>query len=579
MGELTEFLKTQNVEADGYIQPLPSSLPKNTQYSFSDFNKVSNQNLKEIDFEGDTNLASLENVRNDLRAQQQSSGSKFINSIGQGLGTFGTALASTVTSLASGAIALGAEAVDATLLEGDQVSGMDIFLNNPVTKSINDFDKYLKEEVVPTYYTKEQQESLFSASFGTDALNGLGFLASNVIPMGFVSKSFGGLAKMARVAKANPTKFASLIDKAVDVGELGLKESQILSNTAKYLDKAGPVTGALVGRLGESSMEAYGAYENILTNGGTEEQAKQARNNVFLGNMALAASDLAQFTRWFKGDDIYSRIVQQGGKNVVKTETKKELLGSFVKESLQEAGEEGFQFLLSKGAENSAMKGKGFLEGMSEASGDLFTTVEGQRSMLLGALLGGGMGTGMKIKGAKDVQKQLESAATELNQVGAINDKYIETPDGQKILNPEFTKTATRFMMYEDMKSRAVKAEDQQAYDLAEKMQFAEIVAAKTRTGQYEDYIDELKELAHQNNIYVPYKYRKDEIIDLVNEFLERRKSRKSRLSRRKSRKSRGSRTTKSPTRISFLRSLLFTTTIGVRILLLLLSIQCIWTR
>ena len=462
------------------------------------------------------------NQWNDERANRQSATEKTIRNFGQGLGTFGTALASTVTAL--GGVGVGAIGQGIDLATGkDNTDFMDTVLNNPVMKSIAGFDEYIKNDLIPVYYTKEQQESLFSAARTTDFFNGLGFLASNVIPMGFVTSRFGGLSKMARVAKADPVRFAKLIDKAVDAGELGLKESQILSGTAKYLDKVGSVMGSLVGRVGESAMEAYGAQESIkenlyaerekakyelenygetdnpelanLSDADIEQRAKDNRDKVFGGNMLLTASDLLQGTRWLKGDNIYSRIAQQGGKNVVKAETKKELIGSFVKESLQEAGEEGFQFLLSKGAENSAKKGRGFLAGISEATGDLFTTVEGQSSMLLGALLGGGVGTGFKIKNAKDVQKQLESAATELNQVGAINDKYIETPDGQKILNPEFTKTATRFMMYEDMKQRAVEAGDQQAYDLAEKMQFAEIVAAKTRTGQYEDYIDELKEL------------------------------------------------------------------------------------
>ena len=295
---------------------------------------------------------------NDERAQAQSGFAKFGNSIGQGLGTFGTALASTVATIGS----LPFAAVEG-VSEGSFQAGMDTLLDNPVMKGISDFDKYLKEEIVPTYYTKEQQESLFSASFGTDALNGLGFLASNVIPMGFVSKAFGGLSKMARVAKADPVRFAKLIDKAVDAGELGLKESQILSGTAKYLDKVGSVMGSLVGRVGESAMEAYGTQESIkeslyaerekakyelenygetdnpelanLSDADIEQRAKDNRDKVFEGNMLLAASDLLQGTRWLKGDNIYSRIVQQGGKNIVKAETKKELIGSFVKESLQ----------------------------------------------------------------------------------------------------------------------------------------------------------------------------------------------------------------------------------------------------
>ena len=75
-----------------------------------------------------------------------------------------------------------------------------------------------------------------------------------------------------------------------------------------------------------------------------------------------------------------------------------------MKESLQEAGEEGFQFLVQKGAERGAMKGTSFIGEALNAGGELFSTIEGQKSMLLGAVLGGAT----VALGLPDVKKTIE---------------------------------------------------------------------------------------------------------------------------------------------------------------------------
>jgi hypothetical protein len=54
--------------------------------------------------------------------------------------------------------------------------------------------------------------------------------------------------------------------------------------------------------------------------------------------------------------------------------------------------------------------------------------------------------------------------------------------------------------------------------------------------------IDELKDIAKENNIYIPYNFRKDDMIDLINEFFQRRTRRKSRRTSRQSKRSRHSR-------------------------------------
>lgn len=449
----------------------------------------------------------------DERAENQSGFAKFGNSVGQGLGTFTTALASTVTTLGSLPFAIGEG-----IMEGSAQKGMDVLINNPIMQGINEFDKYLKEDLLPTYYTKEQQESLFNASKGTDLLNGLGFLASNVIPNAAVVKLFGNFSKMANAAKAG--KLVGVLDKAVDAGQITNAEKMILGGVGKYFEKAPAMIGATVGRIGESAMEAYGTYEQvkqsleaesklaqqeleiygttdkrILTPEQIEAEAKKQRDNVFGGNMTLSFSDMLQFTRWFKGDNIADRFIKDGLKTTVRQLGKGDLIKSLIKESTQEAAEEGYQFLLSKGAEKSA-KGKSFIEGVSEASGELFTTIEGQKSMLLGAILGGGVGTALNVRNEKELKPELEKLAANLTLTGNTTDRYIITPEGKRIINPELSKIATNFMFYEQQKQKAIEEGNQQAYDLAEKMQFSDLVAAKQDAGQLEDFISELKEMA-----------------------------------------------------------------------------------
>jgi hypothetical protein len=437
-----------------------------------------------------------EEIWNDKRAKSQSGFEKVLNSTGQMVGTFGTAMASTAATLVGGAVGLAAETADLAL-EGDQFNGMDIALNNPIMKGISDFDKYLKEDILPTYYTKEQQNSLLSAATGTDLLNGIGFMASAMLPSGFINGAFGGLAKMASVAKAG--KLEPILDAAIKAGKITDIERGIISATARHLDKVGPITGALVGRIGESAMEANGVYENLIANGASEEEAKDLRNKDFMGNMALAVSDVAQYTRWFRGGGLGERLVKDGLKTVVKERGKGALLKDLLFEAGQEAGEEGYQFLLQKGAENSA-KGKSYLEGISEASGDLFGTIEGQKSMLLGAILGGGMSSIANVKDAKENKIKLQAMANNLTANADTTQRYITDPEtGKKIVNPELTKIATQFAFYEQLKDQALAEGDKDAYDVLEKTQFADLVAAKLESGQYDDFIDELKNMGESS--------------------------------------------------------------------------------
>tara|TARA_R110000868_G_scaffold147371_2_gene368890 strand:+ start:1237 stop:6150 length:4914 start_codon:yes stop_codon:yes gene_type:complete len=520
---LSSVIKKEDVLIPTDKQTLASKKKYEGMYEQPQFDAYSNTygdtGLKEIDYEADITASRNEGIRNDLRAVQQSGTEKVLNSVGQGVGTFGTALASGVGALISGVAAVGAE-----VATGGEAKGMDIFLNNPFMKGIDDLDKYIKNDLVPTYYTKDQQDRIFSASTGTDLLNGIGFMASAFVPNAAIGKLFGSWSKMAAVAKAG--KLGPILEAAEAAGKVTNLERKMLSAVATHLDKAAPIVGGVVGRIGESSMEAYQTYTQIkesliaerdqarqemqldgettnssalLTDEEIENRATTGRNNVFGGNMALAVSDIAQYSRWFRGGGLGERLAKDGLKTVVKNRTKGEIIGELLKESAQEAGEEGFQFLLSKGAEKSA-KGKSFIEGIEEASGDLFTTVEGQKSMLLGAILGGGMSSLAAAKNSKETKKQLNAMAAELTSTGDTSQRYITDPNtGKKIVNPELVKIATTFAFYEQQKEKALAQGDQDAYDIAEKMQFSHLVDSKIKAGQFDEFVDDLQNMGNSN--------------------------------------------------------------------------------
>jgi hypothetical protein len=464
----------------------------------------------------------------DKRAQRQSSGAKFASTIGQGVGTFATALASTAATLGGAGVGLIAEGVDALYQPGtSNVSGMDIMLNNPISKGIDSFDKYLKEDLLPVYYTKEQQGKIFSASTATDAVNGIGFLLSAIIPGQAITKALGGISKIGMMAKLGTLE--STAAKAVSQGILKGEEAAKALGLGKVLNKLPAVTGAVIGRTGESAMEANGAYNDIkdsltakrdeaayklkttgvtdnpefanLTDEEIDKRAKDQRDKVFFGNMALALSDVAQYSRWF-APNAYSSIVKKvvtgelgAAKYMVKKASKRELIGEVLKEAGQEAGEEGFQYMLQEGAKKAALSGKNnFASSVIGASDDLFSTIEGQKSMLLGGLLGAGAGVAFKKLNAKSVNAHLNEVVDNLNaNPSFVSDKYITNAEGKNILNPEYVKSANTFLNLDKIRKQAIDSGDMHVAELAENQQFANLVNSRLSANKFDDLIDELE--------------------------------------------------------------------------------------
>ena len=452
------------------------------------------------------------------RALRQSGFEKLYRSVGQGIGTFGTAVGSTAGVL----LGIPYAALN-SLKEGDQ-SQLDDVIANPIVKGFSQLDKYIKEDLLPTYYTQEQQNSLFSAATGTDLVNGVGFLLSNLVPTGMVTKGFGSIAN--GLTKSKLGVLTSELDDAIKLGKISVEEAGKYSGLIKGLEKTGDITGAILGRVGETAIEANDAESTIiqnltqkreearqklmlgetpdnpedanLTDDQIKQLAKEQRNNVFGANMLLAVSDFIQAGRWFGKNPLLKDIQKQGLKYAIAERGKGEFLKDFFKEALQESGEEGFQFLAQKGAENAAQN-KDFLGEFSNATGDLFTTIEGQKSMLLGALLGGGAGAAFSALNGKERKNRLNALVDNLNANPDIKDRYIINAEGKRVINPEFANSTEKFVMYEAAKQAAKETNDQDSYDLAEKLQFADLVASRHQAGRLNDLVDEIKSIGNMN--------------------------------------------------------------------------------
>ena len=469
---------------------------------------------------GDVNI----NKWNDERAKKQSGFAKFGNSVGQGVGTFGTAIGSTFGVLAG----LPYAAIHEAITPGDQDTFDDV-LANPIVKGFADIDSYIKNEALPTYYTKQQQEDIFSAATGTDVLNGVGFLLSAVVPSGAIGKVFGKLGTAVQASKLG--KLTPILQDAVKAGTISIEEAGVATGLVNVIEKTGALTGAVVGRLGESAMERNDSYNQIkselfakreeanndikrfgettnkeylsLTDEEIENRAKSQADNVFMGNMLLAVSDVYQQARWFGKNPLGKMIEQETTglwKKTAESIGKKSL--RYLGEAIQEAGEEGFQFILQEGAKRAAANpnSKDFLTDkldfaghVSESTGDLFTTSQGIKSMLLGAVLGGGASAVFAGMNSKKQNQTLNALVENLNSNSDPKDAYTIAPDGKRVIKPEYEKVAHKFMIYEKLKQEAADKGDKEEYDLLEKQQFAEIVAAKHQAGKLNEYLDSLK--------------------------------------------------------------------------------------
>jgi len=396
------------------------------------------------------------------RAKNQSTTDKWLSGGIKGLSTFVTATGQTV-----GAVGGGIAATAMSALGNDFDS--DLVFKNPVLEFFADWNTTVKERN-PNYYSQAEMndsvlENMATANFWSDKfLDGVGFMASAIMT-GYGAAKFGAAVGLNIASKAGS----------------GFNTFQ----------------AALIGRTGESAIEANDAYEQTLeklkdaraqgknnyTDEEIEDLSKDARAATFGFNMAIAVTDAYQFGKIFK--TIEGQAVKKslfGGSRVAHA----------TEQILIESQEENYQLAVAdmainmannistKGTERSA---RDYFNNVVGGMMDNFNTKEGQESMLLGGLLGGGMGLAMHSnEHTNDRTKEMTKNVPE--EIKKRNNKVMSVFN--KDVDAQFLERV------------AATQNDGIVEGLAKNLQLINLTLSKIKSGEYEGFMEELKEMSKQ---------------------------------------------------------------------------------
>ena len=301
-------------------------------------------------------------------------------------------------------------------------------VDNSWINFIEDIDESAKENL-PVYASPLLEkgslcDTITSGSFwATDFADGLGFLVSMFTP-GIALKAMGTGAKIARgVNTAKLMKLgkpASLVDKVSKGAPLGTADLKLLGKAGLVgADKIDEITGVAANTILEAAAESAGTVDNLkmqfaqkVKNGEmTQEEAdrkiEEAGTSVFLNNIALLIGPNVLSYKAVMGNFAPFRSMA----NRLKTST-----GQLVKEAPKLSGksrlgrflgavgagivsegaiEEGGQFAIEDYYNDKALgeTDKDYFEGIVDSYKEAWDTLEGQKAMFIGALLGGGMGS------------------------------------------------------------------------------------------------------------------------------------------------------------------------------------------
>ena len=362
---------------------------------------------------------------NELRARNQSLGEK---------ATYG--LGKLVTTAASTAIG-GSLGFYYGIVNGLAKQSWTGVFDNPITRATKDFNDYMSE-VLPNYYTRSEQEpktlgeAVSSPNFWTDKfLNGVGFMAGALITgaatgggglitrgIGLATKAAGSATRVGRFGRAL-TNTGKLTEKAIEIASTPAGKSRVLQlyNGLAYGESS------VLMAASEASIEALDIKERIyqeqLSNflesnpeydeytvpqevkDEFERISDSAGNSAFGLNMAvLLASNHIQFNRLLNpgykptvGPDV-SKMIRLGKDGLEEVAASRlSTLATRAKPYLTgvvtEAFQEGTQFGIGEYEVATRLENKDMYEGFNQALEQVFGSVEGLESMVLGGLIGG----------------------------------------------------------------------------------------------------------------------------------------------------------------------------------------------
>lgn len=353
----------------------------------------------------------------ELRAQGQSA----VGMIAKGAGRF---VGSTATKLLEGAGYV-ITAVPA-LLSGD----FSVMADNGFSAMMSNLEEDFKDEVLPIYKTNRYKEGNILEQMGTlgfwtdDAVDGVAFLASAYLQGSGIGALAGKLGTGAKLASG-----LSKLTRAAKVGDV----TSGTFNAAKWASKLDLATISAVNSISEAAMEAKDTKSalmnsfkediqlGLMTEQDANLKASEAAKKTFLYNMTvLQASNYLEASMMFKnmshlgtkelvdGAKLGKNLTEAATKGSVEALSKKQLAGVFAKDALLSSLSEGvYEENIQTAIQNyntrkaEGKENRGVARGILENMVDNFSTDEGQKSIVLGSLIGLIPGGAAGVKEAK----------------------------------------------------------------------------------------------------------------------------------------------------------------------------------
>ena len=445
----------------------------------------------------------------EYRATNQSVGEQLAFGLGRLVGTTATKLLAGLGYTFSGVPAL---------VQGD----MGVMLDNEFSSLINEGEEWLKQEFLPIHHKRKYLEGNVFNQMGTfsfwmdDVVDGFAFMASAYV-------GAKGLDKIGSGVKGY-TKLAQLTSRATKAAKLG-KMGQASPALAKWAKFADYTTINLFNSFTEASFEAKEVKDNVLaeldskvrrgeiTQEQANAQASEAARNTYWWNVAalMPSNAITNSMLFKKFDNMLPSLGVTGriGKDI-KPLTRLQKAGVFGKDALMSMVSEGvYEENIQTAVSNYyANKAKAFdnpsfadeITGVFKEYINNFSTDEGQKSIMLGAIIGllpGGLG-GVH-SASRENKRQIalqESMATFLDQyksnahafyktkkslIAPDTDVYVLDENGKPVIDE--TKVRAGFAGFYDSYTdlvnslKAVDSGNEIMFDFIRNVNFAKVVA------------------------------------------------------------------------------------------------------
>ena len=360
-----------------------------------------------------------------------------------------------ITGLAGG---IGGEISD-KFTGKDEYSFTEQAFNNGWVKAVEQLNQNINEELLPVYVKKSIKEGSFWDNatswdfWATEGADGIGFMVSMMVP-GAILKGLGLGSKMMNATNkliALGNNSSKLAKAARAVESLGMTAEKFnvfnatMANT--YLEAAAEAGGAMenyekVGKqqlIDKLQKEGY-SYDEAVAQ--SNQQKAILGKDMFKANALLLLVPNALQSSMMFGKGASKFMSSYTTKEALKAAGKR-IGKNFLSEGfIEEAGQSTVENYLSEKANKNQLKSKGVFnlddfdsKGLKQAYLDTLTSVDGQKAIFLGGVLGSTMSVYQGRE--EDIQNKKNS-----DDVTGLTEKYdsslrsiIETDDYKKDVN------------------------------------------------------------------------------------------------------------------------------------------------